>query len=154
MDQIEPAEKKWTHWIKLWAKQRMKCLYRVEIWMLFCQRIDHVFSHPIVLKRRFSFVSCIACVVQICLSVCSTFSCLLWVTFQLYIWEHAEFCKGCHSKVCRHVSLRRPLSVCFSIFSFLFQSAICVCWTSFALIFLSFLSLCHSLYISLITYRY
>lgn len=34
----------------------------------------------------------------LCLLVCSSICCLSWVTFQLYIWEHAECCKRLSSQ--------------------------------------------------------
>ena len=69
--------------------------------------LPHFSCHPGVLKRRFRFwqpsrllvadMSASVCVC-VCVCVCGPSCCLLWVTFQLYIWEHAEFSKGCHSK--------------------------------------------------------
>lgn len=143
---VEQTEWKRTNWIRLLAKQRTKWLYKVEIWMLFCHITDHIFI-PLYLKD-YLVLSALLPVWCRYVSLCSTFSCLLWVTFQLYIWEHAEFCKGCHSKVSRNVSVSTVLSLSVfpSIFTFtsLFHSVSQFVSISFVFIS-SFFSLCLSL---------
>lgn len=67
---------------------------------------------------RFGFVSGV-CLCGRDMFFCAAHSpCLLSVTFPLYIWERAEFCKGCHSKVSGNASLRLSHSRAASPFFF------------------------------------
>ncbi len=137
MNQIVKAERKGTNWINqvfLFPTKVSSHCFRVEL---------HIFSYPGLLKRWSGCVSCLTYVcADLCVCVWRAFSCLLSVTFQLYIWEHAEFCKGCHSKVSCNGSLP-PVSQSLSFFcsSSLYSS---LCLTLSIILFgsLAFISLC------------
>lgn len=86
--------------------------------MLFCHRTDHVFTRPGVFKNVWFCQLYCLCGADMSACVYGAFSCLLSVTFQLYIWEHAESCKGCHSKVSSnepHPPTHPSISLCLSL---------------------------------------